>query len=155
MAALYYLLDTVHQKRVSIMMPYVNRLRLFVDWYCQLWAESLGKHRGPDLDPAGTLPVRAMGAVDQHSQLQMYLESRNDKMFTFIELTHWEHDTVIPLTPTDEQSYPHLRHKTIADIIDAEFRATREVITAAAHPNMTIEIPVVNAFVLGGADRPL
>jgi len=149
MAALYYLLDTAHHKRISIMMPYVNRLRLFVDWYCQLWAESLGKYRGPHNDPAGSLPVRAMGAVDQHSQLQMYLESRNDKMFTFIELMHWEHDTVIPLTPSDERSYPHLRHKTVADIIDAEFRATREVITAAAHPNMTIEISAVDSFVLG------
>lgn len=149
MAALYYLLDTLHEKRVAIMMPYVNRLRLFVDWYCQLWAESLGKNRGPDQDPAGTLPVRAMGAVDQHSQLQMYLESRNDKMFTFIELTHWEHDTIIPLTPTDERHYPHLHHKTVADIIDAEFRATREVITEARHPNMTIEVPAIDAQVLG------
>ncbi len=148
MAALYYLLDTGHDKRVSVMMPYVNRLRLFVDWYCQLWAESLGKERAAAA-PAGSLPVRAMGAVDQHSQLQMYLESRKDKMFTFIELTHWEHDAIIPLSDADRTVYPHLHHKTVADIIDAEFRATREVITEAHHPNLTVEIPVINAFVFG------
>ncbi|MDA8389558.1 MAG: glucose-6-phosphate isomerase [Gammaproteobacteria bacterium] len=148
MAALYYLLDTEQDKRISVMMPYVNRLRLFVDWYCQLWAESLGKERA-GTTPAGSLPVRAMGAVDQHSQLQMYLESRNDKMFTFVELTHWEDDAIIPLGAADRDHYPHLRHKTIADIIDAEFQATREAITDARHPNLTIEIPGVNAFVLG------
>ncbi|MDA8362002.1 MAG: glucose-6-phosphate isomerase [Gammaproteobacteria bacterium] len=148
MAALYYLLDAEQGKRISVMMPYVNRLRLFVDWYCQLWAESLGKTRA-GTTPAGSLPVRAMGAVDQHSQLQMYLESRNDKMFTFIELTHWEDDAVIPLGAADREQYPHLHHKTVADIIDAEFRATREAITEARHPSLTIEIPAVNAFVLG------
>lgn len=147
MAALYYLLDTAKNKRVSVMMPYVNRLRLFVDWYCQLWAESLGKHRDQG-DPAGTLPVRAMGAVDQHSQLQMYLESRHDKMFTFIELAHWENDVTIPLGDASA-TFPYLEGKTLADVIHAEFRATRQSITDTGHPNMTILVPSVDAFSFG------
>ncbi|MEK7206871.1 MAG: glucose-6-phosphate isomerase, partial [Pseudomonadota bacterium] len=63
MAALFYLLDVRKNKRTSIMMPYVDPLQLFVDWYCQLWAESLGKRMEarPGHQPAGTLPVRAMG----------------------------------------------------------------------------------------------
>ena len=147
MAALYFLLDAKKGKRISIMMPYVNRLQLFVDWYCQLWAESLGKWTaaGP---AAGTLPVRAMGAVDQHSQLQMYLESRNDKMFTFIELTHWENNMPIPLG-ADEQTFPHLHGKSMADVIHAEFHATRSVITDAGHPNLTLTLPAMDAHVLG------
>lgn len=147
MAALYFLLDAKKGKRISIMMPYVNRLQLFVDWYCQLWAESLGKWTaaGP---AAGTLPVRAMGAVDQHSQLQMYLESRNDKMFTFIELAHWENNMPIPLG-ADEQAFSHLRDKSMADVIHAEFRATRSVITEAGHPNLTLALPAIDAHVLG------
>lgn len=147
MAALYYLLDTAKNKRVSVMMPYVNRLRLFVDWYCQLWAESLGKLRDKG-DPAGTLPVRAMGAVDQHSQLQMYLESRQDKMFTFIELANWENDVTIPLGDADT-TFPYLKDKTLADVIHAEFRATRQSITDTGHPNMTILVPSIDAFSFG------
>ena len=147
MAALYYLLDTAKSKRVSVMMPYVNRLRLFVDWYCQLWAESLGKHR-VKAEPAGTLPVRAMGAVDQHSQLQMYLESRHDKMFTFLELANWENDVTIPLADAGD-AFPYLKDKTLADVIHAEFRATRQIITDTGHPNMTILVPSVDAFSLG------
>ena len=151
MAALHYLLDVKKDKRISVMMPYVNRLRLFVDWYCQLWAESLGKWNvtDPTRPPAGTLPVRAMGAVDQHSQLQMYLESRHDKMFTFIDLLHWDHDMAIPLDPDDLDAFPYLVDKTLVDVISAEFRATRQVITDTGHPNMTLHLPELNAYTLG------
>lgn len=150
-AALCYLLDTRYEKRISVMMPYINRLQLFVDWYCQLWAESLGKwdRSRPDTVPVGTLPVRAMGAVDQHSQLQMYLESRHDKFFTFIELEQWEYNLPIPLTDHDRKHFPYLNGKNMVDVIDAEFRATRQVITDAGHPNMTLRLPALNAHVLG------
>lgn len=149
MAALYYLLDVRKGKRISVMMPYINRLRLFVDWYCQLWAESLGKNRGPGEEPAGTLPVRAMGAVDQHSQLQMYLESRHDKMFTFLELEHWEHDFKIPIPPTATERFSYLQDKALSDVIQAEFRATRRIITETGHPNLTITMPSLDAHTLG------
>lgn len=150
-AALCYLLDTARAKRISVMMPYVNRLQLFVDWYCQLWAESLGKwDRGQkDSRPAGTLPVRAMGAIDQHSQLQMYLESRHDKFFTFLELGHWDHNLPVPLDATATRHFPYLAGRSMSQVIDAEFRATRQVITEAGHPNMTITLPQLDAHTLG------
>jgi glucose-6-phosphate isomerase len=151
MAALCVLLDTRRGKRTAVMMPYINRLQLFVDWYCQLWAESLGKwnRARPGSTPAGTLPVRAMGAVDQHSQLQMYLESRHDKFFTFIELETHEYDLPVPLGDVDAPHFPFLKGRSMAEVIDAEFRATRQVITDAGHPNMTIRLPVLDAHVLG------
>lgn len=150
-AALCYLLDTRHGKHLSVMMPYINRMRLFGDWYRQLWAESLGKwHPGQTgRAAAGTLPLTAVGAIDQHSQLQMYLESRHDKFFTFIELAHWEHDMPIPLAGDDARQFPYLHGKGMADVIDAEFRATRRVITEAGHPNMTITLPALDAYVFG------
>lgn len=150
-AALCYLLDTRHAKHISVMMPYINRLQLFVDWYRQLWAESLGKwdRSAPGSRPAGSLPVRAMGAIDQHSQLQMYLESRHDKFFTFIELAAWHQDLPIPLQYFDIQRFPFLRGQTLAGVLQAEFQATRQVITEAGHPNMTIRIPAMTVNVLG------
>jgi glucose-6-phosphate isomerase len=150
-AALSVMLDTHRSKRTAVMMPYVNRLQLFVDWYCQLWAESLGKwdRTRPGSTPAGTLPVRAMGAVDQHSQLQMYLESRHDKFFTFIQLGTFECDLPIPLDGFDVPHFPFLEGRSMAEVFDAEFHATRQVITDAGHPNMTIHLPVLDAHVLG------
>jgi glucose-6-phosphate isomerase len=150
MAAIYYLLDTRKKKRVSIMMPYANELKTFVDWYCQLWAESLGKYVNGETDnPAGTLPVRAIGAVDQHSQLQMYLESRLDKMFTFIELDWREHKVSIPLDKADADKFPHIKDKTLADVIHAEFCATQQVITDTGHPNLTLRMSSLTAHTLG------
>jgi glucose-6-phosphate isomerase len=148
LATLYYLLDTRHQKRLSIFMPYVHSLRLFGDWYRQLWAESLGKH-GADGMPAGTLPVTAVGAVDQHSQLQMYLESRRDKIFNFLALQQWTHDDAIPLSDADNAAFPYLAGKTLGQVLVAEFQATRQVITQYGHPNLTIELPALNAHTLG------
>ena len=150
LACIYYRLHTQKEKRISIMMPYANELRIFVDWYCQLWAESLGKCTAEEgCEPAGTLPVRAIGAVDQHSQLQMYLESRLDKMFTFIELDWRNHKLPIPIQKSDLATFPHLHNKTLADVIHAEFCATRDVITETGHPNLTIELPVLTAHTLG------
>lgn len=147
MAALYYLLDVRHEKRTSIMMPYVTRLRLFGDWYRQLWAESLGKLM-PDGTPAGTLPVPALGAIDQHSQLQMYLASRRDKIFAFLVLERYAQALPIPLGP-DAAAFPYLAGKTLADVIDAEFRATRRVVTEYGHPNLTLRLPALDAYTLG------
>lgn len=148
LAALYYLLDTRKDKRVSILMPYVNALRLFGDWYRQLWAESLGKQR-PGGNPAGTLPVPALGAVDQHSQLQMYLESRRDKIFSFIVLEHWAHVVPIPLGETERAAFGYLEGKTLSEVLAAEFQATCRVITDYGHPNLTIYLPMLDAYVLG------
>jgi len=148
LAALAYLLDTRKDKRLSIFMPYVNALRLFGDWYRQLWAESLGKRRA-DGSPAGTLPVTALGAVDQHSQLQMYLESRRDKVFTFIALDRWSHNVAVPLVPADRDAFPYLANKSLNNLIAAEFLATRQVITDYGHPNLTLHLPTLSAHTMG------
>ena len=150
-AALLYLLDTGKKKRLSIMMPYADPLQLFGDWYRQLWAESLGKRiEGKAGKPtAGTLPVTALGSVDQHSQLQMYLESPLDKIFTFMAVDAWEHDLTIPVSAENRKSFPYLAGKRLSDIIEAEFEATRQVITDTGHPNMMLRLPALNADVLG------
>lgn len=151
MAALFYLLDTLRHKSLSIMMPYADALQLFGDWYRQLWAESLGKRRDdrPDDPPVGTLPVTALGTVDQHSQLQMYLESRRDKMFTFLSIERWPTNPSIPLPAEDREAFRFFEGKTMQDVLEAEFQATRQVITEYGHPNMSLRLPVLNEQILG------
>src|SRR6478735_4920249 len=65
-------------KSKSIVMAYCDRLQRFTHWYVQLWAESLGK------GGKGTTPVAALGPVDQHSQLQLFIGGPRDKLFTVI-----------------------------------------------------------------------
>ncbi len=148
LAALYYLLDVEREKRLSIMMPYAEALSLFGDWYRQLWAESLGKAR-PGRPPAGTLPVTALGAVDQHSQLQMYLESRHDKFFTFLTLERWQDELAVSLPDEARARFPYLEGKRMSEVLEAEFLATRAVITRAGHPNLTLGLPALDAHTLG------
>jgi glucose-6-phosphate isomerase len=148
LAALAYLLDVRKHKRLSILMPYAHSLRLFGDWYRQLWAESLGKQRA-DGTSAGTLPITALGAVDQHSQLQMYLESPHDKFFTFLALERWAHEVPIPLQDVERSAFPYLAGKKLNDVIAAEFLATRQVIADYGHPNLTLHLAQLTAGTLG------
>ena len=65
-------------KNIAVLMAYADRLERFSRWYVQLWAESLGK------DGKGTTPLGALGPVDQHSQLQLFIAGPRDKLFTVI-----------------------------------------------------------------------
>ncbi len=67
--------------RATVMLPYADRLSRFAAWYVQLWGESLGKQG------EGTTPVAALGPVDQHSQLQLYLDGTPQHLITVVRET--------------------------------------------------------------------
>ena len=80
-------------KTEQILMPYCERLTLFTKWYRQLWAESLGKERqGRGVGPT---PIDALGTVDQHSQIQLYNQGLKNKILTFIELAHFNEESLV------------------------------------------------------------
>ncbi|MBQ2908755.1 MAG: glucose-6-phosphate isomerase, partial [Clostridia bacterium] len=85
-------------KNVSVMMPYADSLKYMADWYCQLWAESLGKAVKKDGSPAfvGQTPVKSLGVTDQHSQVQLYTEGPFDKVVTFIAVDGYRGSVTIP-----------------------------------------------------------
>ncbi|MFQ5959213.1 MAG: glucose-6-phosphate isomerase [Alphaproteobacteria bacterium] len=118
----------------TVMMPYVDRLAPFALWYRQLWAESLGK------DGAGTTPVRALGATDQHSQLQLYLAGPRDKMFTLITLDVAGAGARVPADLADDAALAYLRGHTIGDLMDAEQRATADTLARNGRPVRTFEL---------------
>src|SRR5262249_56491574 len=77
-AALAVALAQTRGKSIAVMLAYADRLERFTRWYAQLWAESLGK------DGKGTTPIGALGPVDQHSQLQLFIAGPRDKLFTVV-----------------------------------------------------------------------
>jgi len=89
LAGLYYLHST-RGRNMTVLMPYADALKDFTEWFAQLWAESLGK------GGRGSTPIRALGAVDQHSQLQLYSEGPDDKLFTLLEVRETLGDLSIP-----------------------------------------------------------
>jgi glucose-6-phosphate isomerase len=125
---------------VNALLPYAESLETLAEWYSQLWAESVGK------DGVGQTPVRAMGATDQHSQLQLYRAGPHDKMVTFIRPTDRD-DTAIPETDLEGLSY--LGGSTLGELIDAEFEATEASLANAGLPNVRVEIDRVDEHGLG------
>ena len=89
-ALIHYLADKQKGKNISVMMPYASRLKSFAKWYIQLWAESLGKEYDLDGNKVhnGQTPVAALGATDQHTQIQLFNEGPNNKIITFTIKTH-------------------------------------------------------------------
>ncbi|GAB4338106.1 MAG: glucose-6-phosphate isomerase [Candidatus Abyssubacteria bacterium] len=150
-ALVHYLLDTRKGKKISVMMPYAHRLRDFADWYRQLWAESLGKRYSLDGREVftGQTPVKALGATDQHSQLQLYMEGPFDKVVTFMRLEKYPREAKIPKAFKDMEGIAYLGGHTLGELIRAELESTALSLARNGRPNLTISIPQLDAFTLG------
>jgi len=148
-ALIHYLMDK-KGKNLSVMMPYSSRLRYVSDWYVQLWAESLGKEI--DLDGnvvnVGPTPIKALGATDQHSQIQLYNEGSNDKLINFIRVREFDTELKIP-SVFEYTGIGYLCGKTVNDLMNAEADSTRVALTDYKRPNVTITVPKVNSYYIG------
>ena len=146
-ALIHYLMDTKKGKNLSVMMPYSSRLRYVSDWYVQLWAESLGKNKdkaGNDVQ-IGPTPIKALGATDQHSQIQLYNEGPNNKVITFIRVKEFDNNLEIPAI-FEYTGIGYLGGKTINQLINAEADATRVALADYQRPTVTITLPKINGY---------
>ncbi|WP_435347752.1 glucose-6-phosphate isomerase [Haloarchaeobius sp. HRN-SO-5] len=137
--AVAYALD-VRGASVNAMLPYAEALETYAEWFAQLWAESLGK------DGLGQTPARALGATDQHSQLQLYRAGPRDKMVTFVRPRERE-DHAVPTTDFEALSY--LGGTGLGELLDAEFEATEASLAAAGRPSVRVELDRVDERGLG------
>jgi glucose-6-phosphate isomerase len=151
-AALQYLADTELDANVHVMMPYSDRLRDVADWFRQLWAESLGKQhtRGGEETFAGPTPVKALGATDQHSQVQLYVEGPFDKTITFLAERDGGEDVQIPHAYPQHAELSYLGGHSMGELLRTEMLATEAALAQRGRMNMTIEVPRVDARSLGG-----
>lgn len=146
-ALIQYLLDTKKGKNLSVMMPYSSRLKYVSDWYVQLWAESLGKevNNNGDKVNVGPTPIKALGATDQHSQIQLYNEGPNNKVITFIRVENF--DTTLEIPHIFEYTgIGYLGGKTINDLINAEADSTRVALADYSRPTMTLSIEKIDEY---------
>ena len=137
--ALQYIADFRHGQSIQVLMPYSSQLYETGKWFRQLWAESLGKKKNPsDDEGVGPTPVAALGATDQHSQMQLYMEGPRDKTITFIEIEKFEKDMRVPASAKDIPSLSYLSGVSMTRIIHAEREASAQALRDAGRPNMTI-----------------
>jgi glucose-6-phosphate isomerase len=130
-------------KNISVLMAYADRLERFTHWYVQLWAESLGKNG------KGTTPVAALGPVDQHSQVQLYLGGPRDKLFTVITVASAGQGPRMDGDLAKLAGEPDFTGKTIGDLVTAEGRATAETLAKNGCPVRTIHLARLDEESLG------
>jgi len=138
-------------KRINVMMPYCDSLYLMADWFRQLWAESLGKRvdNKNQVVETGPTPVKALGATDQHSQLQLYIEGPRDKTVTFLRVERFRGDIVIPRAYAGIEDISYLGGKTFSQLLDSEARATAMALAKNGRPNCSFIIPEINPRTIG------
>ena len=148
-ATLQWLADTRHGKVMNVLMPYSDPLRDMAAWFVQLWAESLGKHT-PDGTSVGQTPLAALGATDQHSQVQLFMEGPKDKVVTFIAVEERRADLTIPHRFKEVKELGYLGGHSLGELIDIEQRATAGALAKRGRPNLTIHLQRVDEWHIGG-----
>jgi len=129
---------------LSVMMPYSNALRDVADWYCQLWAESLGKNQ-----EVGPTPLKAVGVTDQHSQVQLYRDGPNDKVFCFLAVGRFRHTLGIPPAYAEVEALGYIGGHSFNELMEYERIGTTLALTDAGRPNYTITLPEVTPYAIG------
>lgn len=147
LAQALHLFDTRKGRRLHVFMPYADALRETGDWFVQLWAESLGKRRGQGF--VGPTPIRAVGATDQHSLLQLLMEGPQDKVVVFVEVGSPRFELTIPGGFSSEPDVTYLAGHTMHGLLSAELFATRAALAAQGRPSVTIRLPRIDARSMG------
>ena len=146
------LIQAAHKQQgisTTVLFAYANRLSKFCEWFAQLWAESLGKEDAAGI-AHGTTPVKAIGAIDQHSQLQLYLGGPRDKFFTFLT-TSTQHP-LAPITLPATLTHPSvtaLNNRSMGDLMIAEQTATLDTMRRHGCPLRHITIDCIDEVNLG------
>ncbi len=147
-SVLQWLADTTQGRHVHVLMPYRDTLRDMAAWFVQLWAESLGKIQ-PGGAHVGPTPIPALGATDQHSQVQLFMEGPQDKTVTFITTVGHDADVTIPKAFSDIEELGYLAGHTLGQLLDVEQVATAGALAKRGRPSMTLTLDKVDAWHVG------
>jgi glucose-6-phosphate isomerase len=152
-AALHWVADRELGAPIDVLMPYSDRLREFGEWYRQLWAESLGKRedREGNAVHVGPTPVVAIGATDQHSQVQLFMEGPFDKVITFIAVENVGDEVSIPARSELPPDLAYLPGHTLGELLRAELEATATALAESGRMSCTLRFPDLSAGTLGEA----
>lgn len=140
---LLYLMEREEKRNINVLIPYADGLKPTAEWFCQLWAESLGK------SGSGLTPYPSLGTTDQHSQLQLWMEGPEDKVVIFIKIDDYGVDIEIPKVFQDVEGTSYLGGHTLSELIKAEQESTELALSKIKRPNMTINIPKIDAYHMG------
>ncbi len=151
-AGLHYEAYSRRTQHLTVLMPYAAALKELAAWFAQLWAESLGKKhdRHGHAVYHGLTPVAALGATDQHSQLQLYNEGPLDKVVDFIEAARFRDELTVPASFADIEGAAYMAGHSFSRIIHAERQATALSLAKNGRPSGTLRIAAITPRTVGG-----
>jgi glucose-6-phosphate isomerase len=129
--------------RAQVMMPYTDRLSRFSHWYVQLWAESLGKHG------EGTTPLACLGPVDQHSQLQLFMDGPREHLITVVRTATAGEGPRLSTDLARVAGLDYLGGKTVGDLVAAQAAAVPEALGRAGRPVRIFDLDRLDEASLG------
>ncbi|MCA8960144.1 MAG: glucose-6-phosphate isomerase, partial [Planctomycetes bacterium] len=141
-----------HGQSIQVVLSYCDRLETFGDWFCQLWAESLGKRvdRSGSVVHRGSTPLGAVGATDQHSLVQLFREGPDDKQYWVMSVDESGDPAEIAEDAAEiHADFGYLAGTTIDGLFRAERRGTVAALRAAQRPVSEIVLDRLDARHLG------
>jgi glucose-6-phosphate isomerase len=141
-AAVHFLLMQ-KGKSINVLMPYSSSLFALGDWFRQLWAESLGKNG------VGLTPITALGATDQHSQVQLYREGANDKLITMLEVERFGSKLAMSPSAKSAPNLGHLNGSNLQTLMNSQKLATEHALLDSGRPTLTLLFPQVTSETVG------
>ena len=126
-----------------LMMPYSDRLGRLAAWFVQLWAESLGKNG------EGTSPIACLGPLDQHSQLQLFMDGPRTHMMTVLRVAGAGTGPVIDPALARIAGAEFMAGRTVGDVVDAQAHAVPAALARAGRPVRTFDIAKLDEKTLG------
>jgi len=129
--------------RALVLMPYCDRLGRLAHWYVQLWAESLGK------DGKGSFPIACLGPLDQHSQLQLFMDGPREHMVTVMRTGSSGEEVCIDADLARLAGADYMAGRRVADVVEAQSGAVPEALAQAGRPVRSFDIPRLDAFAMG------
>jgi glucose-6-phosphate isomerase len=107
----------------------------------------------------GPTPVGAVGATDQHSQVQLFMEGPFDKVITFVTADDLGVDVPIPSRPapsaSPKQALPpdleYLPGHTLGELLRAEYEATSAALAQMGKMSCTLNLPDLSPATIGEA----
>jgi glucose-6-phosphate isomerase len=129
--------------RAQVMMPYSDRLGRFSAWFAQLWAESLGKNG------QGTSPIACLGPVDQHSQLQLFMDGPREHMITVVRTPTAGTGPRISAELARSAGLDYLAGRTAGDLVAAQAQAVPQALAKAGRPVRTFDLARLDERAMG------
>ncbi|MCL4768542.1 MAG: glucose-6-phosphate isomerase [Hyphomicrobiaceae bacterium] len=129
--------------RISVMMPYADRLARFAHWYVQLWAESLGKNG------EGTTPLACLGPLDQHSQLQLFMDGPREHLITVLRLATSGAGPRIDSGLAATAGLDEMAGRSVGDLVAAQAHGVPEALAHAGRPVRTFDLDRLDERTLG------